>query len=153
MQKFRNKIVISALAAAFLVVGFVPATANALPPLTDVTGVVTDEKGDPVTGAEATVKCGTKTMMDTTDAHGSYLVSFDKADCDFGTTVKVSAKKDGKSGWETGTVSGITTKLNLAIVNVQIPEYGLISGILAGGAGIGAIIYFRRRQMQQGMNA
>jgi hypothetical protein len=64
-------------------------------------------------------------------------------------TVKVTAEKNGKTGVATGTVQGITTKLNLAIVNVQIPEWGLIGAITAGGAGIGMIAFMRRRQQQQ----
>ena len=45
-------------------------------------------------------------------------------------------------------MQGITTKLNLAIVNVSIPEYGMIGGIMAGGAGVGMIAFARRRQKQ-----
>lgn len=122
-------------------------TAYATPPQTDVTGVITENQVA-VPGATVTVLCNGHTEVDTTDAHGSYLVTFSSTDCPFGTTVKVSAKKGNKSGVASGTVQGITTKLNLAIVNVSVPEYGLMGGILAGGAGVGMIAFARRRQKQ-----
>lgn len=136
--------------AAFLVFGFAPKT-NALPPQTDVTGVIT-EKGNPVAGATVTVTCMGFQRTDITDAAGSYLVTFATVECPFGSTVKVVAKKAGMSGSNSGTVTGITTKLNIAIVNVSIPEYGWLGGILAAGAGVGAIALTRRRMTQQGFS-
>lgn len=141
-----KKLILGAFVATFIAVG-VSASAMAAPGETDVTGVVTENQVA-VAGALVAVTCGTKTEYDTTDAFGSYLVHFPTADCPFGSTVKVVAKKDGKSGVSSGTVQGITTKLNLAIVNVSIPEYGLIGTLLAGGAGLGLITFMRRRQQQ-----
>ncbi len=141
-----KKLIIGAFVATFIAIG-VSASAMAAPAETDVTGVVTENQVA-VAGALVTVTCGTKTEFDTTDAFGSYLVHFVSADCPFGSTVKVVATKAGKSGVSSGTVQGITTKLNLAIVNVSIPEYGLFGTILAGGAGLGLITYMRRRQQQ-----
>jgi len=142
-----KRLAIGVFVAAFVVLG-ISAPAMAASPESDVTGVVTENQVA-VAGASVTVLCNGKTEMDTTDAFGSYLVHFASADCPFGTTVKVTATKDGKSGVMSGTVQGITTKLNLAIVNVSIPEYGLIGTLLAGGAGVGLIAYMRRRQQEQ----
>jgi len=72
---------------------------------------------------------------------------FKSADCPFGSTVKVTAKKGSQMGSSSGTVQGITTKLNVAIVNVSIPEFGMFAGLLASGLGVGAIMYTRRRQI------
>ena len=116
------------------------------PALTEVTGVITDNNLDPVPGANVTVTCNGHMASDTTDAAGSYRVSFPAGDCPFGTTVKVMAQKGGMSGMASDTVRGITTKLNLAIVNVSIPEYGLIGMISAAGVGLGLIAYTRHRQ-------
>jgi len=127
--------------------GLVSSSANAAPPESDITGVITENQMA-VAGASVTVLCNGHTLTDTTDAMGSYLVTYPSADCPFGSTVKVTAQKDGKSGVSSGTVQGITTKLNLAIVNVSIPEWGLIGGALAGSVGIGMIAYARRRQTQ-----
>ncbi len=141
------------LIGAFFVASFVPlGSVSALPPQTDVTGVIT-HSGNPVAAADVTVTCGTTVKTDTTDANGSYLVTFASVECPFGSTVKVVAKKGGYSGSNSGTVHGVTTKLNIAIVNVSIPEYGWIGGILAAGTGIGAIAFTRRRFMQQGLGA
>lgn len=142
-----KKIAIGIVAAAFVVLGF-SGPALAAPAESDVTGVVTENQVA-VSGATVTVLCNGKTEVDTTDNFGSYLVHFVSADCPFGSTVKVTATKDNKSGVSSGTVQGITTKLNLAIVNVSIPEYGLIGTLLAGGVGIGLIAYMRRQQNQQ----
>ena len=133
------------IAAVFASASVLSASVNAAPAQTDVTGVIT-ENFTPVANAEVKAVCNGHTETDTTDANGAYLVIFAAGDCQFGSTVKVSAQKDGKSGIASGTVEGKTTKLNLAIVNVSIPEYGLLGAVLAGGAGIGLIAYSRRRQ-------
>jgi len=141
----KQKIVIALLAVVVASAGTLSASVGATPPQSDVTGVITENQVA-VSGATVTVLCNGHTEVDTTDAQGAYLVTYAWADCPFGSTVKVSASKDAKSGVASGTVQGITTKLNLAIVNVSIPEYGLIGGILAGIAGIGMITCARRRQ-------
>ena len=148
-MKRTKRSILSVLAAVLFSVVAVTGTASAAPtpPQTDVTGVVT-ENHVAVAGASVTVVCNSHTRTDTTDAMGSYLVTFPSGECPFGSTVKVTAEKDGRSGVRSGTVRGITTKLNLAIVNVEIPEYGLIGAITAGGAGLGMIGYMRRRQQQ-----
>jgi len=142
-----KKLVVGLLVAVFASVGVGAASANAAAPQTDITGVIT-ANSVAVAGAMVTVLCNGNTQMDTTDAHGSYLAIFTTAQCPFGTTVKVTASKGGHSGVATGTVQGITTKLNLAIINVAIPEYGLVGTIMAGAAGLGFMSYMRRRQKQ-----
>lgn len=141
-----------ALAAVFAVIGFAPAVVSAAPAQTDITGVIT-ESGNPVANAVVTVKCMGFTEVDgMTDAHGSYLVIFTIAECPFGSTVKVAAKKGTMSGAASGTVQGITTKLNVGVVNVSIPEFGMMGGIVAGGAGLGSIAFMRRRSSQNSKN-
>ena len=125
--------------------GAVHATNGAV---SEVTGVIT-ENAAAVVGADVAVTCNGKTEMDTTDGWGSYRVAFAKADCDFGATVKVVATKDGKSGVASGMLQGITTKLNLAIVNVSVPEFGTLGMIAAGGMGLGFMAYMRRKQQAQ----
>jgi hypothetical protein len=142
-----KRLAIGVFVAAFAVVGL-SGPVMAASPETDVTGVVTENQVA-VDGATVTALCNGHTEVDTTDTFGSYLVHFVSTDCQFGSTVKVTAVKDGKSGVSSGTVQGVTTKLNLAIVNVSIPEYGLIGTLIAGGAGIGLIAYMRRRQQGQ----
>ena len=142
-----KKIVLGLVATLLISAGGAAAGVGATPAQTDVTGVIT-ENHVATENAHVTVECNGHTKMDTSDAFGSYLAVFTKAECDFGQTVKVTAEKDGKSGVATGTVQGITTKLNLAIVNVSIPEYGLVGALMAGGVGLGLMGYMRRRQEQ-----
>jgi hypothetical protein len=142
-----KKLILGLFVAVFVSAGVATAGVQAADPQTDVTGVIT-ENHVAVAGANVTALCNGHTQTDTTDAWGSYLVIFTTTECPFGSTVKITAEKDGKSGVTTGTVQGITTKLNLAIVNVSIPEYGLIGTALAGGAGLGLMAYMRRRQQQ-----
>lgn len=142
----QKKLILGVFAAVIASAGLV-SSANATAPQSDITGVITENQ-TAVADATVTVLCNGNSQTDTTDAFGSYLVTFPAGDCPFGTTVKVSAQKGTKSGVASGTVQGITTKLNLAIVNVSIPEYGMIGGIMAGGAGIGMIAFARRRQKQ-----
>jgi len=122
------------------------AAAAGVPGETEITGVVT-ENHIAAPNATVIVECNGNLRTDTTDAMGSYLATYPTAQCPFGSTVRVTATKNGHSGTRTGTVQGITTKLNLAIVNVEVPEYGLIGTLAAGGAGVGLIAY-RRRQMR-----
>lgn len=144
----KKKIMLGLFTAVVSSAGLFAASASAAPPTTDVTGVVTKNQMA-VAGASVTVLCNGNTETDTTDAQGSYLVTYPSGQCPFGSTVKVTAVKGGASGVASGTVTGVTTKLNLAIVNVSIPEYGTIGAILAAGTGIGFISYMRRRQKQQ----
>lgn len=144
----KKKILSGMLIAVFVVAGTASAKVGAEPPTTAVTGVVTKNQ-TAVANADVSVQCNGHTEMDTTDNKGSYLATFAAADCPFGSTVKVVAKKGGESGVASGTVQGVTTKLNLSIVNVEVPEYGLISALTAGGIGIGLIAYMRRREQLQ----
>jgi hypothetical protein len=142
-----KKAILGLVIGVFASLGVATASAGATPPQTDITGVIT-ANSVAVAGASVTVLCDGNTLMDTTDAHGSYLAVFPIADCAFGSTVKVTATKGGHSGVASGTVQGITTKLNLSIVNVSIPEYGVIGAIAAGGIGMGAFVFARRRTNQ-----
>jgi len=143
----KKKIVGILTAVVLAVAGIGGAVAHALPPETEVTGIVT-EHGNTVTGATVTVKCGATTKTDMTDSSGTYLVSFTAAQCPPGSIVTVSAQKGSMTGSKQGRIVGVTTKLNIGLVNVSIPEYGLIGGILAVVLGAGAIMYTRRRHIQ-----
>lgn len=136
------------VAFAFSLV-FIPSNAHAITlAQTEVTGEVT-ENGNGVSGADVTVTCNGKQQKDQTDADGAYRVDFKATDCPAGTTISVSATtSDGKSGTSTGTAGKITTKLNVAVVNVSVPEIGMIAGVAAMAVAGGAILYTRRRQAQ-----
>lgn len=132
---------------ALLLVGMAPQSAEAASGITRVTGVISHDT-TLMEGAEVAVTCGAFTQTDITDSGGSYLVSFGEVDCPLGSAVQIKAKKGDMSGTAWGEVQGVTTKLNTAVVNASLPEYGAIAGLLAAGAGVGTIFLVRRRAQQ-----
>jgi hypothetical protein len=123
------------------------AFASSSPAITQVSGEVT-HNGSPVDGANVTVTCDSVTGNDTTDSDGGYLVTFAKADCPNGSTATSAASKGGLNGNNSGPVNKLSSKLNIAIVDVSVvPEFGLIGltgAALIGGAGF---MVMRRRQL------
>ena len=89
-----------------------------------------DVTGDGIPGAEVTVHCVEtgKTMTDTTDSFGYYLVTIQ---CGPGDTVEVSATTGDKSGSDSGTTTYLGSILmgesliNISVsrVDVTIPEF------------------------------
>jgi hypothetical protein len=132
--------------AAVGVALIIPASSFALSPKTDITGVVTNG-GHPVSGAKVVVVCNSNSRKDTTDATGTYLVQFPAAQCPAGTHVTVVATKGKKGGTNGATIHPTSNKLNVNIVNVDLPEFGLIAGIGASLIGGGAFLVIRRRQL------
>lgn len=143
----KKKIILGIMVAVLASAGGLSASVSAASGRTDVTGVVTNNYV-PVANVSVSVFCNGNVATDTTDAQGTYLVNYLTTQCPFGSTVRVTAQKSGMSGIASDTVSGVTTKLNLAIVNVPIPEYGVLGTLMAGGVGIGIIAYRRHRQNQ-----
>jgi hypothetical protein len=133
------------LALGFGLFVFAP-TASALDPTTIVNGQVT-ENGTPVGGANVTVVCNGHNRTATTNAQGKYVVTYDEVLCPDGKTATVVAQKGGMGGSNTGTVEGTgVAGLNVAIVNVAIPEFGLLTGAAGLAAAGGLFVFMRRRQ-------
>lgn len=109
---------------------------------TTITGNVSDH-GHVVSGAKVIVKCGSQEKQAITDIHGEYSVAMPSTDCPVGSNVQVTASEGSRSGTIFAVVQ-VTNNINIAIANVGIPEYGLLSGILAAGAGLGLIAIHRR---------
>ena len=121
-----------------------PTSSFALSAKTDITGVVTNNNS-PVNGAKVVVVCNNNSRKDTTDASGSYLVQFPAKQCPAGDKATVVATKGNKGGSNGATIHADTTKLNVNIINISIPEFGLITGIAASVIGGGAYLVIRRR--------
>jgi hypothetical protein len=143
-----KKKILSALTSGFALAILLPATSFAASAQTDVNGTVT-YKGNPVKHAHVSVTCGSTTKNVQTDASGAYLAVFSAKKCPKGSTVTVNASKSGDgSGSNTGTVNPEDTdKLNVAIVNVSLPEFGLLTAGAATVAGGTAFAVVRRRQL------
>jgi hypothetical protein len=135
--------ILATLSVALLI----PAATFAASATTDVTGTVTNN-GNVVSGAKVTVVCDNNSKKTSTDSSGAYLVTFKAANCPDSSKATVVATKGGKGGVSTGTVSKMgSADLNVAIVNVALPEFGIITGIGAAVIGGGAFFLIRRRQL------
>jgi hypothetical protein len=139
---------LSLFLATLVTIVAMPAATFAAAGQTDVNGTVTNG-GAPVKNAIVEVTCGSTTKQAHTDASGAYLVVFNIKKCPAGSSVQVNAsKKHVGSGASTGTVSPQNTdRLNVAIVNVSLPEFGLVGLIGATFIGGGAFLVMRRRQL------
>lgn len=139
---------ISLFIATALAVVALPAAAFAASGFTDVSGTVTDGGVSVGKGITVTVKCNGNVLTDKTDKSGTYFVQFTKKECKKNSTITVTTSKyKGVKGKATGTATKDTNKLNVALINVSVPEYGLIG--LAGATVIGgaAFLAVRRRQL------
>ncbi|HEY8999169.1 MAG TPA: hypothetical protein VIM53_02525 [Candidatus Saccharimonadales bacterium] len=136
----RKKITAIVAALSLLAAFAVPSIASAAPTTgakTSVSGVI-DNNGKPVKGAHVTVVCNNYSRSTKTNNAGQYSVTFAKGQCAVGDTVTVVASKGGKGGVSSGKVTADTMKLNVVIVNVALPELGLVTGagaVLTAGAG------------------
>jgi hypothetical protein len=146
MTKPMKKLFASILVSLGMIVAL-PATTLAASAKTDITGTVTNN-GHVVSGAKVTVVCGNNAKTDTSDSSGAYLVTFTVAKCPVGSVVHVTAKKGKLGGYSQKTVTATTTKLNVAVVNVALPELGWTTGAGALLVAGGAFTIVRRRQMK-----
>jgi len=141
-----NKLLTLTMVFALLIVGMVSATAIGT---TYVTGTVTDGSNAPVANAAVSVTCMSESANTTTDLGGNYLLLVNNPTCVSGSTAYVTATKDGVgAGSNSGVVctAGVEgdCDINVAFVDVQIPEFGVIGGALVLLAGIGIIAYKRK---------
>ena len=100
----------------------------------------------PVAGASVSVDCRGNILTKTTKADGSYSVRYgneDSCECALGDNATVTAAKGSASGSNEGIVND-WDPIYVAIVNVSIPEFGVIAAAVAMIGAIGGIVMFRR---------
>lgn len=135
-----KKLFVSLVVSIGLLLAFpVSSLAISNPSVTDVSGVVTNNSnGNPISGAKVTTVCDNTSLSDTTDSTGTYLVQYSATDCPNGAKATVIAVDGNLGGTNSGTINALTAKLNVGIINVSVPEFGLITGaaglLVAGGA-------------------
>lgn len=127
---------------------------------TYIAGKVTTQGNDPVSDASIVAVChhsdgdhATPSPDITTQADGTYTVTFPDTQCSPADIVTVTATKGTKSGTNSGIVNhfglggGIT--LDIAIVNVvvPVPEFGLITSAVAMIASTGYYFGFKKRSV------
>ncbi|RJR28259.1 hypothetical protein C4561_00150 [candidate division WWE3 bacterium] len=117
------------------------------PDLVGVFGKVTGPGGN-VSGADVEVICGDLSDNTTTNGGGSYYVTFNQTElCHEGTIVTVNASKEGLSGSNTSAVAEDPrkAKVDVFISANEVPEFGLITGAVAGLASAGSYLALKRR--------
>ncbi len=109
--------------------------------------------GADVSGATVTATCKTASGGPvTTKPNGDYSLTLSPSGvCTPTDKVTVSASKGAASGqtsqpYGTGTLA---EGVNIALVNVSIPEFGVIAGVSAAVLGGGAFMVIRRKHLNQ----
>ena len=144
------KKILMAIMAVFVLAVMVGTVSAVVPPtLTVIT--VTVYQADSTTvvpSAAVTVTCthGTDFVRTTTsNGAGVYSVVFPASQCAVGDLVTVEAVSGSADGSNTGTVDHTGRCLvNTGIVNVSIPEFGLIAASVAVVGALGIFIYRRK---------
>lgn len=142
MNKIMNKFFIVSM-MFLMTVGF----ASAIVFNTQVLGTVYDGEG-PVSGAAVNVTCNAIVKSTISDVDGTYLVTYPQEDCGFNTAVHVVATKDDLTGENDGLTcisSEICDGIPVALVDVTIPEFGIIAGGIALIGALGIFIYKRKQ--------
>jgi hypothetical protein len=117
--------------------------------LTVVSGTITDNSNVNVADAAVTVTCthgGVDTVKNVVSGvDGKYYAFIPQLNCAVDDNVLVQAVKDDATGQNNGVVSyNSQCKINTALIDVQIPEFGVIAGGLALLGALGVVIYRRK---------
>ena len=113
--------------------------------ISSVTGTVYDQDNNVVVGADVDVTCNDVTESAVTNALGDYYVEFDEGVCYFEDPVSATATKGEASGSEDGVMCDAEECfIPIAIVDITIPEFGLIAGAVALVGALGIFIYRRK---------
>lgn len=125
--------------------------ATAMPSLavtknTTISGFVYDYNGNPVNGANLTIICNNFVKTATSVVNGSYSVVYPSNLCGIGKKVVITSNKNGQQGYSTGVVQSQNARFNVATVNVQVPEFGKIAGMVAAAVSLGAFFVIKKRQ-------
>ncbi|CAN5191184.1 hypothetical protein BH09PAT2_BH09PAT2_01520 [soil metagenome] len=108
---------------------------------TVIKGTVSDSNGAGVNGANVSVVCDGVTRNTTTTSVGDYLVMFSRAECAQGDNATATATASEGTGSNDGTVQRFTfgpgLELDIAIINISVPEFGMVTGVVTAiGSGI-----------------
>ena len=122
--------------------------------LTVVSGTITDNSNVNVADAAVTVTCthvgvdnvSVDTVKDVVSGvDGKYYAFIPQLNCAVDDNVLVQAVKDDATGQNNGSVGyDEQCRINTALINVQIPEFGVIAGGLALLGALGVVIYRRK---------
>ena len=117
-----------------------------------ISGTVYNASHVPVSGGSVNVHCGSATQVATIGADGSYGISFSQSQCKAGDTAAATANTSDGSGSNSTTVTNTTVNgpivdLDVAVVDITVPEFGLIGGIITMIGASGSYLYMRARSL------
>jgi len=96
--------------------------------------------------ADVNVECNGIELYVMSKEDGTYVADFTGTGCSVGDTVNVYACKDGMGcGRNGGVVNEWGATLDVAIVNVSIPEFSLAVGIITALSAVGIFFILRRK--------
>lgn len=119
-----------------------------------VSGTIKDSNGNPVAGGGAgdnvTVTCNGNVHVVPFDTTGSYATSYEQTVCKVGDPASASVAIAEGSGSNTGTVqnsavNGPIVDLDVVVLDITVPEFGLIGGALTGVGSIAGYLYLKTR--------
>jgi hypothetical protein len=116
-----------------------------------VSGHVSQAKTD-VSGASVSATCKSATGSGTTGANGDYAFTLSPSGvCTSTDLITVTAQKGAASGQTTQPYGNLNLGegINIALVNVSIPEFGAIAGVSAAVLGGAAFMIVRRKHLNQ----
>jgi hypothetical protein len=138
------------IAIAIVALAMVGAVSAVGPTLTVISGTIYQADNTTVVpNAAVTVTC-THNSIDyvrttTSSGVGSYGVVFPVSQCTVSDSVLVEAVSNGADGSNTGTVDHTGRCLvNTGIINVSIPEFGVVAGAVALVGALGIFVYRRK---------
>jgi len=115
-----------------------------------VSGYIYNTNNAGVSGATVDVTCDhsnvNTTLQTISDVDGSYLQIFDSDKCAFGDLVSVNAQKGNLAGSNDGAVcTAQDCSFPVALVDVTVPEFGVLAGAIALIGTIAVLVFMRRQ--------
>jgi hypothetical protein len=115
-----------------------------------VSGTVTDGSGSPVSGGSVFVQCNGAVRNVGILGNGTYATSFPQTECKAGDTITASASTGEGSGSnaetvQNTTVNGPVVDLDIAVVDITVPEFGTVVGMMTGVGAIGGFLLMRQK--------
>lgn len=118
---------------------------------TTVSGVIRESDNSRAIGATVIVTCNHNGLLTTHTAisskEGKYSVIFDPIRCKNGDTLSVTAAGGNDQGSNDGKINGRNGFVNVLLVDsvASVPEFGLITGLLATATSLGGYLLVKRR--------
>jgi hypothetical protein len=152
-----KRIILSLCAAVFALFAVAGNYAYAQTPViaqTWVGGTIKDGSGNPIPGGgsgdNVTVICNGNVQVVPFNASGNYGAIFPQTQCKVGDSATAAVAIAEGSGSNTGTVENTTVNgpivdLDVVVLDITVPEFGLVGGMAAGGASIAGYLLLRAK--------